>query len=190
MLCSGDHALCWSGAHSRPKGNISSYEKRKSKVKLTGVSRVAKQPKIRVNHHMYDVILLDIVLQVTIFKHKDCADKIFISKGNHFIHSNGDRESWIHLSCEITSVKGNPKLNEDSMSSILSLAYDTDSCRENMDTSIDDAFCAHNSKGIARYERSKYRMRVDSGHASKKNSRIEYESMLEKEGIVKEKKIF
>ena len=48
-------------------------------AKFTGVHGVLKHPKIKVNHQIDDVILLDVASQVTIFKQKDCVE-IFVSR--------------------------------------------------------------------------------------------------------------
>ena len=75
---SGDQALSSSGAHLRPKGNVSSHENHESKVNFTGVRRVAKKTKIKVNHQMSDLILSDSSSKATIFKQKYCIDRMFI----------------------------------------------------------------------------------------------------------------
>ena len=51
-----------------------------------------------------------------------------------------------------------------------------------MDTSIEDVFCAHTSKGVTRYGRTKDRMRAVNGHASNSVARIEWRPVFEKEG--------
>ena len=84
------HTFGCSRVHLRPKGSASSHKKHKTKEKFTRVRRVEKQPKIKVNHQMSDVILLDSVLQATIFKQKYFVDKMFISKGKHCTHYSGD----------------------------------------------------------------------------------------------------
>ena len=68
VLHSGSHTLSWSGSHSRPKGSVSSYEKHDPKVKFTGVHGVSKQPKIKVNRQMDDVISLGSACQATVLK--------------------------------------------------------------------------------------------------------------------------
>ena len=75
---SGAHTLCWSGSHLRPKGSASSHVQHKTKLKFSVVDRVAKKPKIKVNHQMNDVIFLDSTSQAIIFKKKDHVDKMFI----------------------------------------------------------------------------------------------------------------
>ena len=97
MSHSGAHAFGWSRFHLWPKGDVSSFNEHKSKSKFAGVHEISNQPKIRVNHQMEDVILLDSVSQSTIFKQKDCVDNIFISKNDHCIHSSGKGNSYSHL---------------------------------------------------------------------------------------------
>ena len=72
----------WSGFHLKPKDNVSNCKKSVEKAKFAGVNGVRKHPKIKVNHQMDDVILLDSASQVNIFKQKDCAEKN-ISKGKY-----------------------------------------------------------------------------------------------------------
>ena len=60
--------LDWTRSHLRPKGNVSSHKKHKSKVKLTAVHGVAKQQKIEVDYQMKDATSLDSASIVTIFK--------------------------------------------------------------------------------------------------------------------------
>ena len=73
------------------------------------------------------------------------------------------------------------------MSKILSLTDDIDSHRANMETNVDDFFCAHASKGINRCERTGDCMHAVDGCASKNVYRSEWEGMLEKEGTEKAK---
>ena len=80
--CSRDHMFGWSRSHLRPKGNSSSHKKLMEKSKFPGVYGIEKQPKIKVNHQMDDVIFLDSASQVTIFKQKDCIDKFLFRKAN------------------------------------------------------------------------------------------------------------
>ena len=94
---SRDHTFGWSRVNLRHKSNVSSCEKQKPKSKLTGVCGVAKQTKIKVNHQMNDVILLDSVSQVTIFKQKHCVNKMFGLKGKCCAHSSGDGELCSYL---------------------------------------------------------------------------------------------
>ena len=116
---------------------------------------ISKHPKIRVDHKIEDLILLDSVSQDIVFEKKDCADKVFVSKGHHWTHSSGKRKSCIHLCCEISGVKGEHVLVEEFISIILSLADVADSHRVTMDTIIDYSFQAHTSKGIARHRHKK-----------------------------------
>ena len=136
------------------------------------------------------VILSDNLSQATVFKQKDCVDNIFISKGNHWIHSSGDAELRIDLRCKIAGDKGDHALDEKLMSNILSLADVKDSHRLTMGTRIEDEFCACTSKGITRYGRTEALMHVVDWCASNNVSRSGWEAMFDKEGIVKEKKIW
>ena len=70
--------------------------------------------------------------------------------------------------------------DENSLSNILSLADVTDSHRVTMDTHVDDAFHVHTSKGVTRYERTKYRMNAVNGCEGNIVSRSEWESMFKK----------
>ena len=69
---SGAHIFGWSRVYSRPKGNMSSHKdmsKRNSKmseVKFAGLCEATKHPKIKVNNHMRDAILLESVCQAII----------------------------------------------------------------------------------------------------------------------------
>ena len=95
--CSRDHTFSWSGVRLRPKDNVSNYKKTRRKAKFAGVHGVREHPKIKVSHQMDDVILLDSASHTTIFKQKDCVEKIFISKEKDCIHSSGDGELCSNL---------------------------------------------------------------------------------------------
>ena len=58
LPCSGAHTLGWSRVHSRPKGSVSNVNKCIENAKFAGVHGVRKHPKIKVNHQIYDPILL------------------------------------------------------------------------------------------------------------------------------------
>ena len=57
-----------------------------------------------------------------------------------------------------------------------------------MDTSVDDAFKMHTTKGVTLCGRTKDHMHAVNGCESKRVSKSEWESMFEKEGNVKENK--
>ena len=73
---------------------------------------------------MGNMILLDRTSQATIFKQKDCADNIFIAKGDDFSHSSDVGYSRRNLPHKISDIKGDLVLNEKLMSSILYLKGD------------------------------------------------------------------
>ena len=127
---------------------------------------------------MDDEISLDSSSQVIFFKKKDCVD-FFITKSKHCTHSSGDGESCSKSRCKIASA-----------SIIFSLACVADSYRAKMDTSVDDAFCAHASKIIDRCGPTEDRMRTVSGCKSNNVSRSEWEFVFEKEGIAKKNKVY
>ena len=107
-------------------------------------------PKIRVNHQMNDVILLDSASQVTIFKQKDYVEIIFISKRKHCTQFSGEGKSCSYLRYKIAGAKGDHMFDEESMSKILFLVDAIGSHRVVMDTIFDDTFHARTTKGIAR----------------------------------------
>ena len=94
--CSGAHTLGLSRFNLRRKRKVSKHKKRVGKVKLVGVYGVRKHPKIKVNRKMDDESLLDIILQVTVFKKNDCVEKN-VSKGKHCISFSGEGESCSKL---------------------------------------------------------------------------------------------
>ena len=132
-----------------------------------------KKTKIRVNYQMKDVILLDSASQVTICKQTHRVYKIFISEGDNCTKSRGEGKSHSHLRCKIAGIKGNHILDEDSISSITSLADVVYSCRKTMDMCFDNSFCARASKGNTFYGSAKDCMRAFNEYSRNSLSRSE-----------------
>ena len=78
----GAYTQGWSGVCLSPKGSLSSHKKLIEEVNVSGVYGVRKYPNVKVNRQMDNVILLDILSQVTILKQKDHVE-FFILKGIH-----------------------------------------------------------------------------------------------------------
>ena len=138
---SGAHTFGWSDAHLRPRGNVSNCKKHIGDVKFSGARGVRKQPKIKVNHQMDDVISLDSASHVTIFKQKDHVKNI--SKDKHWIYSSGEGGSCSKLVCKISGIKGDNVLEKNYMSNRLSLACVAESHRVTMGKIFDDSFSAN-----------------------------------------------
>ena len=86
------------------------------------------------------------------------------------------------MHCEIIGIKGDHILDENSMSNILSLSHVADSFGVTIDTSIDDAFCAHASIGITHHRHTKYHMHAVNGCVGKNVTSSEWKSVFGKEG--------
>ena len=137
---------------------------------------------------MGDVIVFLSALQVTMLKKKDHAGNAFIAKRNYCPQSSDDGDPRSNSRRKIACIKGDHMLDKKSISKTLHLANVTESHRTTIDESIKCAFCARTSKGIAHCGRAECITRAVNENASSKSSRIEWERVLEKEGI--EKKIY